>query len=226
VLRYRACNHNLAVKTGIFGQVSLAKEIGDLGALGIADGTMRILSKFCSESKPPFRQRLVRMMAKAKLDKALFSHIKRKAELLDTDAAADEQKAHKVLHRGAGSSPPQLANLKVHNLDKAHSSRRTFPARMHNSVPIHITYHNAQRTAYADPANVPSCTALLPPLAGRITSRLWRADPYLQNCAAALVFGKDAIAPCIRNSEVFSARFAANVKAHPFALLVAGCPCY
>lgn len=47
----------------------------------------------------------------------------------------------------------------------------------------------------------------------RITQRLWNADDYLRECMRALVTGSNAIAPCIQNSDVYQARFAANVKA-------------
>jgi hypothetical protein len=127
LLRYRACDSALTVKCGTLGQVSLAKDGGDLGALGIAAGTVKILDKLCTElADPPLSAHRQQRSKKwvSSLDAHLLSHVKRKAELLDSDAAADEQRAHKVLKHGTRAAPAELPNLKVHNLDKAHSSRR------------------------------------------------------------------------------------------------------
>lgn len=128
VIRYRACNENLEVKSGTLGQVSLAKEFGELGAVAIAQGTMKMISNFCTPraSMPRIRQHT--RNRKAKPDTALVTHFKRKVELMDTDAAADEQKAHKLLRGeddGDTAVPGDLPNCKIHNLDKAHSARRT-----------------------------------------------------------------------------------------------------
>lgn len=129
LLRYRACDSALNVKCGTLGQVSLAKDGGDLGGLGIADGTVKVLKKFCTDfANPPFTSRQCQRdvsKCQPRLDAPLFRLVKRKAEMLDTDAAADEQRAHKVLKHGTRAAPAELPNLKVHNLDKAHSSRRT-----------------------------------------------------------------------------------------------------
>lgn len=51
-------------------------------------------------------------------------------KVVDTDAAADEIRAGKVLKKGIPAAPGidtvpgELSNLKAHNLDKAHSARR------------------------------------------------------------------------------------------------------
>jgi hypothetical protein len=117
-VRYRACDGALAAKSGTLGQVSLAKDF-DLGSHGIAAGTMKIITSFCTPSSPPYSKWKSQRAAKPHADNALLAHIKRKAELLDTDAAADEQRAQTILRVA------ELPNLKIHNLDKAHSSRRT-----------------------------------------------------------------------------------------------------
>ena len=132
VVRYRACNSNLDVKTGTLGQLSLAKEYGDLGAVAIAKGTMKMISDFCTPCASMPRSRIETRNRRTKPDKTLVNHFRRKVELMDTDAAADEQKAHKLLFPSRADTtsartavPSGLPKCKVHNLDKAHSTRRT-----------------------------------------------------------------------------------------------------
>ena len=173
-LRYKSADTALTARSGCLGQVSLAIEINDLGALGIAEGTTRILDKFCTRLHgAPF---CFRQPLKRKVDSDLRNHIRNAVELVSSDAAADERRASKVLKRGIGpgqgpvsDKPPEFVNLIIHNLDKAHSARR-------------------------------------------ITSRLWKADPFLSECADAWVLGKTSICQQIQHSEIYAARFAKHAK--------------
>jgi hypothetical protein len=127
-MRYRGCNELLEVRSGALGQIDLCATSKDLGALGIAEGTMAVLTKICTKRPHPPYIKLAKRAGMNVLDKPLLDNLKRKIELMDTDAAADEQRAAKVLKSGTPTGVlPELTNLKMHNLDKAHSSRRTVP---------------------------------------------------------------------------------------------------
>ncbi len=119
----------IEVRSGALGQIDLCAGAKDLGAPGIAEGTIGVLTKICTKRPHPPYVKLASRVGVNVLDKTLLDHLKRHIELMDTDAAADEQRATKVLKvgipAGAHQVLPELPNLKMHNLDKAHSARRT-----------------------------------------------------------------------------------------------------
>ena len=120
VIRYRGCTEQLVRKNGVLGQVDLAKDFGHLGATAIAKGTMQLLKNMCTSRRwAPAVHRPGRFM------RDLFVHVKGVTELIDTDSAADEKRVGKLLKLGAASIPPELSNLKAHNLDKCHGTRRS-----------------------------------------------------------------------------------------------------
>ena len=129
LLRYRACNSKLQMRAGVLGQVNLCVDQNSQGAFGIARGTMSVIRNFCTAKRaPPHTSRSLRTAPQ--FQSGVFAHLKRTIEMIDTDAAADERRAAKVLRDGVptGSASreigAELVNLKAHNLDKAHSSRR------------------------------------------------------------------------------------------------------
>jgi hypothetical protein len=126
VIRYRACTDQLARKDGCLGQADLAQDFGHLGATAIAKGTMQVLRNMCTRR----RWAPVAEDTRMGFDKSLFNHLKSITELIDTDAAADERRAGKLLQHGsaakngAAAIPAEFENLKGHNLDKCHGTRR------------------------------------------------------------------------------------------------------
>ena len=54
----------------------------------------------------------------------------------------------------------------------------------------------------------------------RFTTRLFKADEYLDKCCNAIFNSKDAITRNVANSDVFSARFEENCKAGLLWLLL------
>ena len=60
----------------------------------------------------------------ANLDKELFRHLRESVELLNADAAADEQLAGKLNSMHQPGKAALFPNVKVRNKDKAHASRR------------------------------------------------------------------------------------------------------
>lgn len=109
--------------------MDMAVESGDGSSISILEGTLKVLRRFCTEGfYAPF---MAKRRTHCKLDKRLHAHVKRTIECVDTDAAPDEKRAVKMMKSGHASIadepavPPQFVNLKLHNLDKMHASRRT-----------------------------------------------------------------------------------------------------
>jgi hypothetical protein len=126
-LRYKFCTNALQVKSGCIGQASLATKENGLDAMAISAGTMGILKKLCSPLHGrPFLKFGRKRSAKTTVDKKLFGHVKRVAEMIDTDAAADERRAGKILKCDDPSEDVrgELPSLMFANLGKTYSAKR------------------------------------------------------------------------------------------------------
>ena len=137
-LRFTACGKDLTPMVGVLGCASMTQTIGSVDAAAISKCTKDVVERLCTPMKnPPY----CREPPKATLDTGLCDHIRATTELFDSDAAADETLAGKLL-RGArpdndgGRGDAFFPNIRVQNLDKAHASRRTLLLRSCNTGDI------------------------------------------------------------------------------------------
>ena len=128
-VRFTSCGDELIPFCGVLGSVNLAKDY-TLDAVGMTKATIDIVRDFCTPLKnPPYKDNTAPVC-----NEQLVKHIQRIVELFDADAASDEQLAGKLLqgdHSAGIGEDAFFSNLRVHNKDKAHGSRRT-PGRRRN----------------------------------------------------------------------------------------------
>ena len=126
-VRFTCCGPKLKPKVGFLGSASLTSKFStDAG--GIKQAIVHIVHEFCTPLRRPPMINLSRTSTSC--DTSLVAHLRQSVELLDSDAAADETLAAKVLtgiRTEAGKTVPFFPRVKVQNRDKAHASRRTCP---------------------------------------------------------------------------------------------------
>lgn len=113
LVRFRASNKDLEWKKGILGIAELPRTTSTC----LEEGLKGILRTFCTS---PFNA--------GEVDQALYANILRCTEILDMDAAADEQCSARELRKDL------LTSVKVVMKDKAHASRRVL-SRPWNVIP-------------------------------------------------------------------------------------------
>ena len=119
-VRFTGSTRGLELQSGVLGTVSLVKSFSS-DALGVSKAVKEVVKLACtSYSSIPFNSRQI----KAKLDKKLHRHVRTCVELLNADAAVDEQLAGKLNSKKIQGCQPYLPNVKIRNKDKAHASRR------------------------------------------------------------------------------------------------------
>jgi hypothetical protein len=125
LVRYTAVDGRLERHTGLLG---LAQDFGTKSN-DTYKATMSIIRAFCTSRTSPANPVAVLEKARGHLDdfdRTLHDNIKRRVELFDADAAADEQRVARLL-RGKSTSGPQheaLPNLKVIMRDRTHAATR------------------------------------------------------------------------------------------------------
>eukprot|EP00969_Alexandrium_andersonii_P365100 15465483-Alexandrium_andersonii.AAC.1 len=121
-VRFQSCDDKLVPSFGLMGAVHLRSFGSD--AMAIQSATTAILRSACTpDHNPPYRTALPSSVP----DRRVIANVVEATELLDADAAADEQLAMKFV---AGDRPNPVAmnifsNILVRNKDKPHASRRT-----------------------------------------------------------------------------------------------------
>ena len=123
-IRFNMANSRLDRGSGHLGTVDLAKE-HRLDATGIQEGTMAVISRFCTPAWSPPYVEPHRLVAKA-LDFDLYRKLTASIETFVSDAAADEIRAGHMLSGQSVSltAQPDLPNLRLVVRDKPHSMRR------------------------------------------------------------------------------------------------------
>lgn len=96
-IRFKACRMDLEVHSGLLGAASLGTSSG---ATALVDTVSKILDSFCGE------------------DTALLQHIRHHIELLNADAASDEQLSLRLLCQRL------LPNVLARTRDRTHAARR------------------------------------------------------------------------------------------------------
>lgn len=80
-IRYRCCDGDLKIGSGVLGQVDLCSTSKDLGAIGIAEGTMLILRKLATKRQcPPYLARSKGALCDV-LQESWLRSVKRKVEV-------------------------------------------------------------------------------------------------------------------------------------------------
>ena len=102
-VRFRASNEKLQVRKGLLGIRSLGNSSG---AFRLAEIVKEMVSEFCEDHK-------------GVVDEGLLDHLRNVIELLDSDAAEDEQVSLRVLVNSRF-----FRNMKVTMRDKTHAARR------------------------------------------------------------------------------------------------------
>ncbi|CAE7194252.1 unnamed protein product [Symbiodinium necroappetens] len=138
LVMFTSVDAGLEVTSGVLGQVDLA-ERSSFQAKGLFRGTVLVLGRFVARNLgKPVRDG----NPTGTLDESLLQTIKAKVELYATDAAADEQRAGRLLQRF-------FSSLQVVQYDKAHAAQRilsrTWPTdpHIHRLVQELVTGENA-----------------------------------------------------------------------------------
>ena len=123
-LRFAACNDDLVVTTGVLGSVNLPKRF-TLDALGHRKATLTVVQEICTP-----RLHVPGRTGSSEVDGLTLTNLFAKVEMINTDAAADEITAAKMLQGTRAAGPDSdyaavLPNLRVYNRDKPHAARRT-----------------------------------------------------------------------------------------------------
>ena len=123
-VRFIAANSNIDRRAVHLGTVDLARE-HSLDSTGIQEGTMAVISRFCTPCQAPTYIASDRLTASS-LDDSLYQKLTASIETYVSDAAADEIRAGHML---AGQSvsltaAPDLPHLRVVVRDKPHAMRR------------------------------------------------------------------------------------------------------
>ena len=117
-VRFTGCGDELVLYSGVLGTTSLVRQFSS-DAIGISAAVKSVLEDACTSFVGvPYT---MKSGPKPHLDKALFLHLKESVELLNADAATDEQLAGKLNTVGPR---PFFPNVILRNKDKAHASRR------------------------------------------------------------------------------------------------------
>ena len=163
-IRFKMANSRLDTGSGHLGTVDLAKE-HRLDSTGIQEGTMAVISRFCTPAwSPPYVE--PRRSITKTLDIDLYQKLTASIETFVSDAAADEIRAGHMLSGQSVSltAQPDLPRLRLVVRDKPHSMRR-------------------------------------------LTSRGWKADPFLDDVHSSFVMGAKSPARLIQFSEAFGVWF-------------------
>ena len=125
-IRFNMASSDLDRRAGHLGTIDLAKE-HNLDSTGIQEGTMAVISRFCTPVWSPPYVAPHRLVAKT-LDYDLYQKLTTSIETFVSDAAADEIRAGHMLAGQCQSvnltAKPDLPNLRLAVRDKPHSMRR------------------------------------------------------------------------------------------------------
>lgn len=129
LVRFRAIDNDLAVRTGVFQLTKLVASPDLPGAVALRQATMASLLHFCSERLPPsYASRQATEQQQQKPDFDLAGSLVQKVEAIAADAAADEQLALQEMANISGDNMTALTgvyaqsfkNLKA-RLDSCHN---------------------------------------------------------------------------------------------------------
>ena len=117
LVRYRAVDADLNLRTGIFGQVRSKP-----GAVGICNSTVHMVEHFCT-ARPTHR--LKKSCESGVIDRDLMDHIAKITEAITTDSAEDELLACRLLSQGSREEMQVVfKNQRTTIRDTTHGSRK------------------------------------------------------------------------------------------------------
>lgn len=123
LVRYSAVDDRMHVRKGVLGVVRNHGTTSD----HLVQAMLGILESVCTARQQPPRPSQRQLPPPSTVDTQLFEHIKKTIELLDADAASDEQRAGLVLQGKSRSSAipgVPLPNLKLVLRDRTHAATR------------------------------------------------------------------------------------------------------
>ena len=140
LVRYAAVMKDMSVVRGVLGATKNFNTTSD----DICQATIDICKSFCTPRLLPPRAGNLQSM----MDLQLFEHLRSIVEVVDADAAADEQRALRILQGGAKSMTIAckkfFPNVKVILRDRTHAATRR--ENQQNNVGVHTM---SDRTAHA-----------------------------------------------------------------------------